>query len=76
MQLGWGQVTELCVELSAIFAGTWVYLDGLWFNPALGHVSGHPIPLALQLIWLAAPLLFVGLASWLRITPAHPQALG
>lgn len=68
VQLAWGQMTELCVELSAILAGTWVYLDGLWFNPPLAHVRGHPLPLLLQLIWLLAPLAFVGLASALRIT--------
>ncbi len=68
IQLAWGQITELCVEFSAIMAGTWVYLDGLWYSPPLFHVRGHPMPLVLQLIWFAATLLFVALVP--RVMPS------
>jgi len=73
VQVAWGQITELCVELSAIAVGAWVYLDGVWFNPPLFHVAGHPITLGLQLIWLAAPLLFAALAPRVTRTRQAPR---
>jgi hypothetical protein len=66
IQVLWGQLTEICVELSAIGAGTWVYLDGLWFNPPWAFVAGHPLPTGLQVAWLCASLAFAGVAA--RVT--------
>ncbi len=62
----WGQVTELCVELSAIGAGTWVYLEGVSYNPPIATVAGHPLPAALQVVWLVASLAFAAVAA--RVT--------
>lgn len=42
VQVLWGQLTALAVELSAILAGTWSYVDDLWFNPGDVLVSWSP----------------------------------
>lgn len=42
VQVLWGQLTALAVELSAILAGTWSYVDDLWFNPVMFWFRGHP----------------------------------
>ncbi len=73
VQVLWGQVTELVVELSAITANTWVYLDGLWFNPPLAHFEGQPLPATLQGIWLVASLIFAAIAHTLRWTTPQPD---
>ncbi|MBW2256243.1 MAG: hypothetical protein JRI25_16835 [Deltaproteobacteria bacterium] len=62
VQVGWGQATELAVEISAIVAGTWVYLDNLAYNPVLFRVLDEPITLGPQLVWVIAPLVFAHLA--------------
>lgn len=43
VQVLWGQLTALAVELSAILAGTWSYVDDLWFNPVMFWFRGHPV---------------------------------
>lgn len=46
VQVLWGQLTALAVELSAILAGTWSYVDDLWFNPVMFWFRGHPVTAA------------------------------
>jgi hypothetical protein len=69
VQLGWGQATEIAVETSAIVAGTWVYVDGLSYNPVLFRFLGEPITLGPQLVWVIAPLVFAHLAVRTRERP-------
>lgn len=64
----WGQLTALAVELSAILAGTWSYVDDLWFNPVMFWFRGHPVTAAMQLTWLLAPLCFAALVRRLALT--------
>ncbi|CKR84280.1 Conserved protein of uncharacterised function%2C leucine rich protein [Mycobacterium tuberculosis] len=47
VQVLWGQLTALAVELSAILAGTWSYVDDLWFNPVMFWFRGHPVTAAM-----------------------------
>jgi hypothetical protein len=68
--LVWGQVSELCVELVSVFNQAWVYNDALAWNPVLFRVAGEPITLVPQLIWLAAPVVYYGLA--LRVVRSGP----
>lgn len=63
-----GQLTALAVELSAILAGTWSYVDDLWFNPVMFWFRGHPVTAAMQLTWLLAPLCFAALVRRLALT--------
>jgi len=53
----WGQVTELAVELTSTFNHAWVYIP-YWWNPSLFKFKGFDLCLLLQLIWLAAPVVF------------------
>lgn len=68
VQVLWGQLTALAVELSAILAGTWSYVDDLWFNPVMFWFRGHPVTAAMQLTWLLAPLCFAALVRRLALT--------
>jgi len=63
VQVGWGQVTEVAVEVSAIAAGTWVYLADVPFNPVLFRFLGEPVTLGPQLVWVVAPIAFAHLAE-------------
>lgn len=67
VQVLWGQLTALAVELSAILAGTWSYVDDLWFNPVMFWFRGHPVTAAMQLTWLLAPLCFAALVRRLAL---------
>lgn len=54
--------------MSAILAGTWSYVDDLWFNPVMFWFRGHPVTAAMQLTWLLAPLCFAALVRRLALT--------
>ncbi|CKM77081.1 Conserved protein of uncharacterised function%2C leucine rich protein [Mycobacterium tuberculosis] len=73
VQVLWGQLTALAVELSAILAGTWSYVDDLWFNPVMFWFRGHPVTAAMQLTWLLAPLCFAALVRRLALTPRESR---
>jgi len=51
----WGQLSEFAVEVVSVLNQGWVYSGEHAWNPVLFHVSGHPITIVPQLIWLAAP---------------------
>jgi len=68
VQVLWGQLTALAVELSAILTRTWSYVDGLWFNPVMFWFHAHPVTVAMQLTWLLAPLCFAALVRRLAFT--------
>ena len=59
--LVWGQASELWVELTSTFGEGWVYIPKSW-NPSLFQFNGQDITLLPQLIWLAAPVVFYGMA--------------
>jgi hypothetical protein len=63
--LGWGQASELWVELTATFGEAWTYIPRPW-NPVLFHFNFQPITLMPQLIWLAAPVVFYFIALKLK----------
>lgn len=62
----WGQVSALAVEIVSVSNAGWVYSSQHAWNPVLFHVSGHPITVVPQLIWLAAPIAYY--AGALRLT--------
>jgi hypothetical protein len=66
----WGQGSELLVELGGVKNEAWSYAGDKAWNPVLLEVSGHPITLMPQLIWLAAPIVFYLVA--LRLTARTP----
>ena len=61
----WGQVSELWVELTATVGEAWAFIPRPW-NPSLFKFNGHDITLMIQLVWLAAPILFYFIAMRLR----------
>ena len=64
----WGQVSELWVELTSTLGEAWAYIPRPW-NPSLFKFNGFDICLLLQLIWLAAPIVFYLIA--LRLKPSY-----
>ncbi len=62
----WGQLSELCVELSATLNNAWAFVPTYSFNPVLFPFRGHAITLLPQLIWLAAPIAYylIALRFW------------
>lgn len=63
--VGWGQASELWVELTSTFGEAWAYIPKPW-NPSLFKFNGQDITLMPQLIWLAAPVVFYFIALALR----------
>jgi hypothetical protein len=63
--IGWGQASELWVELTSVSGEAWFYIVRPW-NPALFRFNGQEITLMPQLIWLAAPVVFYFIALKLR----------
>lgn len=53
----WGQVSELLVEVSSTANDGWSFVE-YWWNPVMFECNGHPINWLMQVIWLAAPILF------------------
>ncbi|NNL66555.1 MAG: hypothetical protein HKP30_09955 [Myxococcales bacterium] len=68
--VAWGQLSELAVEVTSILNAGWVYHAGRAWNPVLFEVAGHPVTLVPQLIWLAAPIVYYGLALRLVHAPS------
>ena len=58
----WGQASALAVEVTSVLNGGWFYHGAHAWNPVLFQISGHPITLVPQLIWLAAPIAYYSCA--------------
>ncbi|MHA1729116.1 MAG: hypothetical protein ACTSWY_10330 [Promethearchaeota archaeon] len=57
IQLIWGQLQELMVELLSTFSDAWEF-NVYWWNPLLFTFNNHNITLIPQLIWLIGPIVF------------------
>jgi len=64
----WGQGSALWVELTSIMGEAWAYIPRPW-NPTLFKFNGQDITLMIQLIWLAAPIVFYVIA--LKLHPKY-----
>ena len=58
-----GQVVDTAgdgflVEFSSVSNDAWIYVEGHWWNPTLFYVGGDPITALIQIVWLAAVLVF------------------
>lgn len=67
----WGQVSALAVETSSVSAGGWVFVIPYSWNVVLFELSGHPITVLPQLIWVAAPVVYYAIAT--RLAPASEK---
>jgi len=70
--VGFGQLSELAVEVSSTLNDGWAFLPGYWWSPTLFTVNGHPITLMPQLVWLAAPVVFYVIALLLKRRATQP----
>jgi hypothetical protein len=57
VQLVWGGLQELAVELLSTGNAGWAFVPR-WWNPAMFRYNGMYITLLPQLIWVAAPVIF------------------
>lgn len=70
----WGQVSAFLVEFSSISNDGWMYVQGYWWNPTVLWIDGRPINLLIQIVWLAAPILFYLIALKMNLSdPGTPS---
>jgi hypothetical protein len=57
VQLVWGALQELAVELLSTGNAGWAFVTR-WWNPVMFRYNSMDITLLPQLIWVAAPIVF------------------
>ena len=69
----WGISSALIIEVVGSMGG-WIYTTR-WWNPALFQVNAGSITLLPLMIWGISPIIFYGIALWLRLSMSEKADL-